>query len=465
MASSKKKKEKKKDFIKQKLRVGKTKPKSTTYTDTSFRSRAISLPSQVLVQSDKPLAFYLPLLRHQNRTTRREALGHIQRTYISSSASASVADLQQIVQKICPLLLDTSASVRAAAATALAEVPPAILDTSTAHIALYLNMAMTHIRPEVRDTSTRALDVLVERVPRQVCRVAFAASLRCFVTLLGWQDVVKSIATERAKEAARARDRSGGDRSSSGKNGKGFVSTNTSTNSIIAGAALELNRDVIKARTAHVKSLAGLLKIGLMDEAQMDAYTEKSSLNEEEEEEEEDDDDSDEDDNIDEEKVGNGENKPDQDDIVEVVVVEGGKNRPSFAQLAMSKFITPSTSVPYLSLDLFSGEKTGFPSGKPEFSKPEKNGSSGSGRGNSNNNSNNNNGSNSPGLGLSTGGVSAVGLDPANVTVTEDCESRRQLVDYYKPAFELGLNTLLKEGGELGRHAKHALEVLETLQE
>lgn len=38
-SSDKKKKEKKKDFQKPKLKVGKAKPKSANFTDTSFRSK------------------------------------------------------------------------------------------------------------------------------------------------------------------------------------------------------------------------------------------------------------------------------------------------------------------------------------------------------------------------------------------------------------------------------------------
>jgi len=39
--SAKAKKEKKKDFQKPKLKVGKTKPKAANFTDTSFKARCI----------------------------------------------------------------------------------------------------------------------------------------------------------------------------------------------------------------------------------------------------------------------------------------------------------------------------------------------------------------------------------------------------------------------------------------
>ena len=40
-SSARKKKEKKKDFQKAKLKVGKERPKGTNFTDTSFRSKGI----------------------------------------------------------------------------------------------------------------------------------------------------------------------------------------------------------------------------------------------------------------------------------------------------------------------------------------------------------------------------------------------------------------------------------------
>lgn len=43
-SSTKKKKEKKKDFQKPKLKVGKAKPKASNFTDTSFRSKGIPYP-------------------------------------------------------------------------------------------------------------------------------------------------------------------------------------------------------------------------------------------------------------------------------------------------------------------------------------------------------------------------------------------------------------------------------------
>lgn len=47
-SSTKKKKEKQKDFQKPKLKVGKTKAKAANFTDTSFKSKGNNYPSHLL---------------------------------------------------------------------------------------------------------------------------------------------------------------------------------------------------------------------------------------------------------------------------------------------------------------------------------------------------------------------------------------------------------------------------------
>ena len=56
--SARKNKEKKKDFQKVKLKVGKTKPKAENFTDTTFKSRAIQIRDQLKSQQkddDEPV--------------------------------------------------------------------------------------------------------------------------------------------------------------------------------------------------------------------------------------------------------------------------------------------------------------------------------------------------------------------------------------------------------------------------
>lgn len=48
MGSKRKKAEKQKDFVKAKLRVGKTAAKPDNHTDTSFIAKSISIPNQTI---------------------------------------------------------------------------------------------------------------------------------------------------------------------------------------------------------------------------------------------------------------------------------------------------------------------------------------------------------------------------------------------------------------------------------
>jgi pre-rRNA-processing protein IPI1 len=52
-SSAKKKKDKKKDFQKAKLKVGKARAKADNFTDTSFKSKCTALPSRISVETDR----------------------------------------------------------------------------------------------------------------------------------------------------------------------------------------------------------------------------------------------------------------------------------------------------------------------------------------------------------------------------------------------------------------------------
>ncbi|CAJ0759134.1 23943_t:CDS:2, partial [Entrophospora sp. SA101] len=78
--TKRKKKAQQEDFKKQKLKVGKAKPKASNFTNTSFKSRAISLPNQSITEDKSnlitntrklSLSELLTQLRHYNSRTRK----------------------------------------------------------------------------------------------------------------------------------------------------------------------------------------------------------------------------------------------------------------------------------------------------------------------------------------------------------------------------------------------------------
>lgn len=191
MGSKKKKQEKKKDFQKTKLKVGKTAARPDNYTDTSFTARSISLPSQSLAKKqDGPLkeqvdlTHHLLLTKHHSAATRKEVLNYIE-AHLPSAPSL----YKQILTLTVSLVTDQSASVRRAFVSLLAacgEKQPGLLELHMRSIILFVHSAMSHIQSEIRATSTTVLDVLIVHAPLALVKGHFVKTLRSFFSLMSW---------------------------------------------------------------------------------------------------------------------------------------------------------------------------------------------------------------------------------------------------------------------------------------
>lgn len=380
MVSARKKKEKRKDFVKTKLKVGKDKPKSTNHTDTSFVAKSISLPNQSITSAgsaksiegggsgvnggvglgSERLTHYLSLFKHHSPSTRREAVLYVQNHHVlpilaaesaassssgtGSNSSSNVGNFKSILVAATPLLTDSAPTIRAASLDLLKALPAASIAANASFIGLYIHAAMTSIDPSVRAKSTLALDVVLERAAEPLCRVAWAKLLASFITLLGW--------TNSSPRAS---------------NGNNSVASNSSA--MVVTTSLDFGASSTKITKIHLQSLHKLLAAGLSDSSDCD----------------------------DDEQVSDSKKR----------------SGPIYA----TKFLVPSSSMPYLSLALFNGAQ---------------------------------NGSNTNG-GSGTGSLSNSG---AAVTITEDVESRVELLRTHKHSLVNGLDQALKEGGEIGRSAK-----------
>lgn len=197
MGSKKKRAEKKKDFQKTKLRVGKTAAKPDNYTDTSFTAKSISLPNQTIskpkqgvtkvtenASADIDISHHLQLTKHHLASTRKEVL-----LFIETHLPSNSATYKQILTTTLSLLTDQSESVRLAfisLLSACADRQPGFLQLHMRSIILFIHSAMTHIRTDVRATSTKALDVLVTKAPAALISGFFVKTLRSFFSLLSW---------------------------------------------------------------------------------------------------------------------------------------------------------------------------------------------------------------------------------------------------------------------------------------
>ncbi|KAF3906201.1 hypothetical protein ABW20_dc0101352 [Dactylellina cionopaga] len=204
-SSSKKKKEKQKDFARPKLKVGKTKPKTDNHTSTSFKAKAIVVGHQSLntgaPTAQSQLKHNLTLLNHHSYTTRRDSLSHIASVLSLSSASSSPISYSILLPALAPLILDSTAPVRIQLLTLLssltkskdlrqdAVIPVDAVRMHTPRFLLYIHSAMTHISAEIRADSTKFLSWLLDIVGEEAVRGAkgWGKTLKCWMVLLGWE--------------------------------------------------------------------------------------------------------------------------------------------------------------------------------------------------------------------------------------------------------------------------------------
>lgn len=193
MGSKRKKQEKKKDFQKTKLKVGKTARKPDNYTDTSFTAKAISLPNQsVTKKATRPastkgevnLSHHLSLTKHHSAQTRKEVLG-----FIESHLPSNPSIYKQIISSTVPLITDQSHEVRLALISlirACALRQSGLLELHMRAIVLFLNSAMTHIQPDIRATSTSLLATLVDLSPQPLVKGYFVKLMKSYFSLMSW---------------------------------------------------------------------------------------------------------------------------------------------------------------------------------------------------------------------------------------------------------------------------------------
>lgn len=201
MGSKRKKTEKQKDFVKKKLKVGKTAAKPDNHTDTSFTAKAISLPNQSLNKkanqngrssaaasagiSDVDLTHQLSLLKHHSNTTRKEVLIYIEQHLPSNSPST----YKLIIQACSPMISDESLMVRTQLVqlfNACAKARPGLLDLHIKTLILFIHSAMTNIQPPVRNSSSKFLGVLVDNAAESLVRSYFIKTLKTYFNLLAW---------------------------------------------------------------------------------------------------------------------------------------------------------------------------------------------------------------------------------------------------------------------------------------
>ncbi|KIW01382.1 uncharacterized protein PV09_07150 [Verruconis gallopava] len=192
--SAKAKKEKKKDFQKVKLKVGKTKAKADNYTDTSFKARSIAVLQQSLTTNAPSTVaqfnHHLSLLGHKSEGQRLQSLNHL--TSVLQICCDQGSELPQpasvIVGKVQPLIRDSSGAVRTQVLKLLKCLPKQDVKVHIEGLLLWVRLGMTNLSTPVKMGALDVLEWMCEVTGREVvsCAGGWSKTLKCFAGILGW---------------------------------------------------------------------------------------------------------------------------------------------------------------------------------------------------------------------------------------------------------------------------------------
>ncbi|OJJ04974.1 hypothetical protein ASPVEDRAFT_197905 [Aspergillus versicolor CBS 583.65] len=192
-ASTKRKKEKQQDFQKPKLKVGKAKAKPDNFTDTSFKSKSITLNQQSLTLSapstTSQFTHHLSLLSSKSDSQRRDSIAHLTTSIQSKPTSSPLPHpVSVILPPLLPLILDSNAAVRGNLLKLLRVLPEHDVRDHVTQLMPYIRAGMTHLAAEVRLSSVEILGWLLSVAGEEVVGVAggWVKTLNCFLSVLGW---------------------------------------------------------------------------------------------------------------------------------------------------------------------------------------------------------------------------------------------------------------------------------------
>ena len=191
-SSAKKKRERKKDFQKPKLKVGKAKPKPSNQTDTSFRAKAIVLNQQLNVEAPTLSAQFLhhvSLLSSRSDSQRRDSLSFLTTCYTTSEKPPSFPlTTGALLEKLCPLMLDGSGAVRSQLLKLFQSLPRHDIQDHVPKLLPHIRAGMTHLSKDIRLTSIDVLSWLTAIAGAELvsCAGGWYKTLECFTTMLAW---------------------------------------------------------------------------------------------------------------------------------------------------------------------------------------------------------------------------------------------------------------------------------------
>ncbi|KAI4242095.1 MAG: hypothetical protein LQ352_007308 [Teloschistes flavicans] len=192
-SSAKKRKDKKKDFQKPKLKVGKARPKPANFTDTSFRSKAIVL-NQQFVSTAAPsaisqFAHHVSLLSSRTDSQRKDSL-----SYLTTAVATrpTTAPLQQpvsvLLPKLLPLTLDGSHGVRTELLKLLRALPSNEVEDQMEKVLPYIRAGITHLAVDIRSSALDMLQWASECSGSALvsCSGGWVKTIKTILSMQGW---------------------------------------------------------------------------------------------------------------------------------------------------------------------------------------------------------------------------------------------------------------------------------------
>ncbi|KAI9788879.1 MAG: rRNA processing protein [Peltula sp. TS41687] len=193
-SSAKKKREKKKDFQKTKLKVGKTAPKASNVTDTSFKSKSIVLNQQSLKTSAPSqlarFTHHLSLLSSHSDSQCRESLAYLTTASAVPAAKVSQPPWAVIIPKLLPLMTRTSSSLRTQLLKLFQQIPADDVRNHVELFTIYIRAGMTSLAAEIRADAFEILRWLLDTAGGEVvsCAGGWTKILKSFVAVFAWDN-------------------------------------------------------------------------------------------------------------------------------------------------------------------------------------------------------------------------------------------------------------------------------------
>ncbi|XP_077867461.1 testis-expressed protein 10-like [Saccoglossus kowalevskii] len=178
--TARKKREKRKDFQKVKLRVGKKKQPAVNATNVNFRSQAIHIKEQLKTDSSQPtnrrkqtVQELFSHLNHYNSSIRQDSLLGLKDLFVQHPQQIS-NHLSNVLEHVSSLFTDSEHDVRRTAIGLLQYIFPHLSANQVSPFFGILNShlccAMTHIFEDIRFDSLKVLDLVLQYFPELVTK-------------------------------------------------------------------------------------------------------------------------------------------------------------------------------------------------------------------------------------------------------------------------------------------------------